>query len=59
MSLSSDSVPSAAQTIVEKIAKEYGWISRTARAQSHQDALDAIERLQIGLGAAARTYVTP
>jgi hypothetical protein len=48
--------PTEAQGIVEKIAKEYGWISRTAREQSHQDALDAIERLQIGLGAAARTY---
>jgi hypothetical protein len=49
--------PAEAQEIVEEIAKEYGWISRTAREQSHQDALKAIERLQIGLGAAARTYV--
>lgn len=49
--------PAKAQDIIESIAKEYGWISRTAREQSHQEALDAIERLQIGLGAAARTYV--
>jgi alpha-D-ribose 1-methylphosphonate 5-triphosphate synthase subunit PhnL len=44
-----------AQKIVEIIAQEYGWISQTAREQSHREALDAIERLQIGLGAAART----
>jgi hypothetical protein len=47
--------PAEAEEIVVRIAKEYGWISRTAREQSHQEALDAIERLQIGLGAAART----
>jgi hypothetical protein len=57
MSLSPVISPAEAQEIVEKIAKQYGWISRTAREQSHQEALDAIERLQIGLGAAARTYV--
>jgi hypothetical protein len=49
--------PAVARGIVETIAKEYGWISPTAREQSHQEALDAIERLQIGLGAAARTSV--
>jgi hypothetical protein len=45
-----------AQEIIEKIAKEYGWISRTAREQSYQEASDAIERLQIELGASARAY---
>lgn len=58
MSLPSTITPIEAQEIVERIAKEYGWISQTAREQSHQEALDAIDRFQIGLGAAARTYVT-
>jgi hypothetical protein len=57
--MSTAPVVSAAEArgIVEMIAKEYGWISPTAREQSHQEALDAIEHLQIGLGAAARTPV--
>jgi hypothetical protein len=49
-----------AQEVVEKIAKEYGWISRIARNRSHQEALDAIKCLQIGLGASAQAYdLTP
>lgn len=57
MSLTPVISPVEAQEIVENIAKEYGWISRTAREQSHQEALDAIEHLQIGLRHAARTQV--
>ena len=57
MSLTPVISSAAAQEIIEEIAKNYGWISQTAREESHQDARKAIERLQIGLGAAARTYV--
>jgi hypothetical protein len=49
--------PAEAQETVEKIAEEYGWISQTARQQSHQHALEAIERLQIELGESTRKCV--
>jgi hypothetical protein len=47
--------PVEAQELVQRIAREYGWLSRSVREQTPQDALQAIENLRRELGASALT----
>lgn len=47
--------PVEARRVVERIARGYGWISKETREATPQESLDAINRLQEGLGASVKT----
>jgi hypothetical protein len=50
--------PTEAQKVVERIVKEYGWLSDREREVTPPSALSAITNLRTALGATTRTYVT-
>jgi hypothetical protein len=49
--------PTEAQKVVERIVKEYGWLSDREREVTPPSALRAITNLRTALGTTTRTYV--